>query len=130
MPNINASITQPNSPLLPLVSYSFNVSDSNSLHEVKEGIYTYLRFTETKNITEDIKGIFPAPGGKLNKAYPHLEFTPENSYFYKGIQHYETEWPTHMLDQIPPGMTLQPKQKQRMFVMKKTDNNTWDVLIF
>jgi len=130
MHNINASITQPNSPLLPFVSYSFNVSDSNSLHEVKEGIYKYLRFAETKNITEDIKGIFPAPGGKLNNAYPHLEFTPENSYFYKGIQHYETEWPTHMLDQIPPGMTIQPKQQQRMFAMKKTNNNTWDVLIF
>ena len=64
-----------------------------------------------KNITDEISGVFPTPGGKLNKAYPNLEFKPENSYFYEGMQHYKTDWPAHMMAQIPPGMSMQPKKK-------------------
>ena len=130
MPSINAEITQPNSPLLPTVSYSFDISNLNSIDEFKQGLYKYLRFDEKKNITDEISGVFPARGGKLNKAYPRLEFKPEDSYFYEGIQHYKTDWPEHMLAQIPPGMSMQPKEKKRMLVMKKTKNDNWDVLIF
>ena len=130
MPSINAEITQPNSPLLPTVSYSFDISNLNSIDEFKQGLYKYLRFSETKNITEEIKGVFPAPGGELNKEYPNLEFKPEDSYFYEGIQHYKTDWPEFMKAQTPPGMTMQPKEKKRMLVMKKTKNDNWAVLIF
>ena len=130
MLSVCANITQPNSPLQPLVSYSFNVRDLENFDEFKQGLYKYLRFTQTEDITNTIKGIFPAPEGKLNKAYPNLEFKPDDSYFYRGIQSYETEWPEHMLAQIPPGMTIQPKEKKRILVMKQKNDNNWEVLIF
>ena len=130
MPSINAEITQPNSPLLPTVSYSFDIPNLNSIDEFKQGLYKYLRFSETKNITEEIKGVFPAPGGELNKEYPNLEFKPEDSYFYEGIQHYKTDWPEFMKAQTPPGMKMQSKETKRMLVMKQINIYAWEVLIF
>ena len=130
MPKVTTYILQPNCPMLPNVDYSFDMENLNSIDEFKQGLYKYLRFDEKKNITDEISGVFPARGGKLNKAYPRLEFKPEDSYFYEGIQHYKTDWPEHMLAQIPPGMSMQPKEKKRMLVMKKTKNDNWDVLIF
>ena len=130
MPKVSVYILQPNCPMLPNVDYSFDMENLNSIDEFKQGLYKYLRFDEKKNITDEIKGVFPAPGGKLNKAYPNLEFKPENSHFYEGIQHYKTDWPAHMMALIPPGMTMQPKEKKQMLVMKQINIYAWEVLIF
>ena len=83
-----------------------------------------------KNITDEISGVFPAPGGKLNKAYPNLEFKPENSHFYEGMQYYKSCWPAHMMALIPPNMKLQSMPKKRMLIMKKINIYAWQVLIF
>ena len=110
MPNVSVYILQPNSPLLPNVDYSFDMENLNSIDEFKQGLYKYLRFEE-KNITDEIEGVFPAPGGKLNKTYPNLEFKPENSHFYEGMQYYKSCWPAHMMALIPPNMKLQSMPK-------------------
>ena len=47
--------------------------------EIPFSEHNSARFDEKKNITEEISGVFPAPGGKLNKAYPNLEFKPETT---------------------------------------------------
>jgi hypothetical protein len=69
-------------------------------------------------------------GGKLNKAYPNLEFKSEDSYFYEGMQHYKTDWPAHMMALIQPNMKVQSMPKKRMLVMKKINIYAWQVLIF
>ena len=130
MPKVSVYILQPNCPMIPNVDYSFDMENLNSIDEFKQGLYKYLRFEEKKNITDEIEGVFPAPGGKLNKAYPNLEFKPENSHFYEGMQHYKTDWSKHMLAQIPPGMKIQSMPKKRMLVMKQINIYAWKVLIF
>ena len=122
MPNVSVYILQPNSPLLPNVDYSFDMENLNSIDEFKQGLYKYLRFEEKKNITDEIEGVFPAPGGKLNKTYPNLEFKPENSHFYEGMQYYKSCWPAHMMALIPPNMKLQSMPKKRILVMKQNGN--------
>ena len=130
MPTITAHILQPNCPMFPNVDYSFDIPNLNSINEFKEGLYKYLRFNEKINITDEIEGVFPAPGGKLNKAYPNLEFKPEDSYFYEGMQHYKIDWPAHMMALIQPNMKVQSMPKKRMLVMKQINIYAWQVLIF
>lgn len=130
MTKVTAHILQPNCPMIPNVDYSFDMENLNSIDEFKQGLYKYLRFDEKKNITDEIEGVFPAPGGKLNKAYPNLEFKPENSHFYKGMQYYKSCWPAHMMALIPPNMKLQSMPKKRMLIMKQKNAYEWEVLIF
>ena len=130
MTKVTAHILQPNCPMIPNVDYSFDISNLNSINEFKEGLYKYLRFNEKINITDEIEGVFPAPGGKLNKAYPNLEFKPEDSYFYEGMQHYKIDWPAHMMALIQPNMKVQSMPKKRMLVMKQINIYAWQVLIF
>ena len=130
MTKVTAHILQPNCPMIPNVDYSFDIPNLNSINEFKEGLYKYLRFNEKKNITDEISGVFPDRGGKLNKAYPKLEFKPEDSYFYEGMQYYKSCWPAHMMELIPPNMKLQSMPKKRMLVMKQINIYAWQVLIF
>ena len=129
MPSITAYILQPNCPMIPNVDYSFDIENLNSIDEFKQGLYKYLRFNETKNISDEISGVFPDPGGKLNKAYPNLKFKPEDSYFYEGMQHYKTDWPAFKV-MLPPNMKVQSMPKKRMLVMKQINIYAWEVLIF
>ena len=130
MPKVTTYILQPNCPMLPNVDYSFDMENLNSIDEFKQGLYKYLRFDEKKNITDEISGVFPDRGGKLNKAYPKLEFKPEDSYFYEGMQYYKSCWPDHMKPMLPPNMKVESMPKKRMLVMKKINAYSCEVLIF